>query len=584
MKRKGTTKIAAFLLSGILLTGSSIGIIPGNKQNSLLDSAIITASAVSYYDQWLTDIYTSGEFKFRINSNENDLTAYIVGTTNQTETLTIPQTVKATKNGITNTYNVVKLDNLGYNALKKVDIPCTVTTLAPSAFNGANNLTEVHFTVNGSRNDNRSGIYKTYWSSIPECSPFVQNQYNKYSKMTDNYRFALVGNCLMYFSDYKDSTTTILDLSNTNKYGQIKYIGTNAFVRYNRLQTIKLPQNLIGGSENAFQNAVENVSYYDASAKTYRDLATYYKTKSACDILMSGIFGQYSEISKKVFAQIAKTAFQKSDLKITYRGSVYSGYNAWEQYQIVHKLYTYIGKNYYHYNRHTDKSIDYYSEMIQTEVLGKKGSQTGGIACADYANMFAALCIAAGVNAVKVGTIQGQCHAFNVVKIGSQWFNIDCCAGWLGGTKTFLTPDGTIETIGSHTKEDADKTKYNCNRSIGDVNLDGFVDMADAQIILNAYTALASHMTPQFPEVTKCRDINYLKVLCDVDRNGKVEVKDAQLVCNYATAVTTRKRDRTGALYTSFEQYYWDQCGVENGKYEGSWNQFLIPSMQNPPA
>lgn len=587
MKHTSKNKLASVLLSCTMLAAGTAGCLPGSFFQSLADSVSITASAG---DEWASttysNTYSGTTFYFKICNDSSRKTASIISVKQKNKTLQIPETVYVGSQK----YTVENIGQIGYSELKELYIPSTVTSLHYMAFYYSSSLEKVYFTKNGRVDNGNCNIQCLSRDSFSEESPFVTQQL-QVNIPNSNLHFAKVGHCLLLCTGAWN--TEVIDLHENTNFNNTKVIAKYAFSDFYRLKTVYLPKSFTSASENVFissNNTLANVWFCD-NGNHFSNLATEINNNHFSDagkkILGSGLIEEYSLLGNKVQTLVIKKAIENAfqGTNFTYKGAPYSGYDAWTQYQIVHKLYTYIGKNYAHYNNKSKnlpygESYSFLHEMIQVEIQGliadneEKTNLTRGIKCADYAKMFTLLCNNAGVNAVEVHTIPEEEHAFNVVKIGPQWFNIDSCAGWLGGTKTFLTPNDTIKSISSHTKS-AEYSQYECERSIGDVNMDGTVDRADAQIILNACNALNAHKTPQFPEVTKSRDINYLKVLCDVDRSGTIDMRDAQLVDQYATAITARKRDRQGNLYTSFEHYYCETGPKNNGDPDARFYQFL---------
>ena len=88
-------------------------------------------------------------------------------------------------------------------------------------------------------------------------------------------------------------------------------------------------------------------------------------------------------------------------------------------------------------------------------------------------------------------------------------------------------------------------TTYVCRRAMGDVNQNGSVDIADAQLIKNWLTKKTN--------LTK-----FQQVLCDVDRSGTVDVRDANLISEYYNEALI------GYSYNSFEQFYDIKHGTFN--------------------
>ena len=560
MEQRLRKQIEVFLLTGTLLATGAAEWLPRTNKNNVLEQLSITVSA-DEYDGWSKEFYTytywNVQYKFRINV-ENQ-TAVIIssdgpGITNLPKSLYIPSKVPV-KNGEKKTnYKVVEIANAvsGVMYAKKVEtvyIPYSVTTLGGGAFSDFTSLKSVHFlNEDGIEDDTVCNVKYAYFNSFNEQSPFISSQMNEVG-------LAMVGNCLLRIEDTNLSTLNFSD----SKYNAIKYIARNAFKNDKQLKTIYLPKNLQATSEYVSPNSLTTVYYWDSTTKSYHNLKTDIQNGKKNDLIFSffdnctGVI-QDTVLQEQLSALIVKKALKKCG--ITYRGQVYNGYDAWKQYQIIHTLYTYVGKNYCHYRALPGKSVNYLEEMVQTEIFGLKGyDQTDGILCDDYAQMFEKLCIAAGIEAKYVKTIPEDNHAFNIVKIGNEWFNLDCCCGWIGATSLFLSPDALISLpdakknlVSCHRKSN-EYSQYKCNCFIGDVNRDGKINMADAQAIQTAYLDLI--VLEQEASLTK-----FQQVLCDVNRNGRIDAQDAQLVQRYFLESETM-----GNNYNSFEQFYRENFG-----------------------
>ncbi len=561
MKHNFSKKLASFLMSGVLLTSGALGWLPG-QQTGLLDSVSMIASAEEYDGTWSDDIYyyyyKNVWFAFRINVNDTIKTAMIsFPLTQANEELPadfwIPSHVEINKNGQNVVYDVTEIMCKGGRAdapwkVKRIFIPSTVTSLCQNAFYPYPNVNEVKFYDANTENVNNSACNIQFASptSFVQSSPFIKNQ-------LDTNGFAQIGNCLLIHSD---NNSTTLDLR-ASKYNSIKYMARTSLGNLSNLKTLYLPKNLKKTGNYVCPSTLETVYYWDSATNNYRNLKTDITNNRQSASLKNIMFDCYSIITDtKLESQVADVLAKKalSKAAVTYRGNIYSGYNAWQQYQIVHKLFAYVGKNYWHYNSSSQKSPSYIYEMYQVENLGYNGTQTKGIQCNDYAYLFKKLCIAAGVEAERIVTISDDNHAYNVVRIGGKWFNLDSCPSWIGQPYTFMTTDQTLTSnLGNHRKKSGAPT---CNCMMGDVNQDGVINVIDAQHILSAYSALSTGKQPDLTPLGQ--------VLCDLDRDGSITVLDASLAFSYYSSSSSSENN-----YNSFENFY-------ARKYGGySFDQFL---------
>ena len=553
MNHRKSVKLAAFLLSGMMVTQGTTGIIPGLKQSSILDNSSLSASALDltpgeYYSSprdWdddnnddRPDFYSNSSYQFFLNKKNK--TALINGVKNKNSTtLKIPASISY--NGIS--YKVVALDSIGYSSLKEVTIPSTITELGSSAFTNAYKLTTVKF------QDNKSGLTKVCGTSFNSSCPFMANQYKANSftvkGSTNAISFAVIGDCLINFINYKDpdsySSVETVKPENNTAYDNIKYFSRGAFSDFSKIKTLYLPKKFESGNGNAFScnyRTLENVMYWKSNR--FYNLADNIKldtfSSEAKKVAGSTIIPDNHPIGKNLSQYFVKNILE--ELKISYKGSVWKGYDAWQQYQIVSTLYKYVEAYYYHYSKNYDKSPSYLDEMVSIELLGKTAKKSCGINCVDFAALFKELCIGAGI---EVYIVSSNSHEYNAVKIGEKWFNIDAC--WQHIEECFLTNDTVIKSSddkGAHIPV-PEIVKPSCDTSFGDINDDKKIDSEDAQLILNAYTELLSGNKPKLTPLQM--------VLCDVDRSGSIDSRDANLVLSYYSEM------KLGGFNKSFEKY-----------------------------
>ena len=121
MKRKGTTKIAAFLLSGMLLASGSTGILPGAKQLDILGTSMITASAEESSSFWEDTCYEytykNRFFTFQVNKGSKRATITHVRpkSSSMPSDVWFPPTVSITQTGKTEKFNVTDVGSHAIN-------------------------------------------------------------------------------------------------------------------------------------------------------------------------------------------------------------------------------------------------------------------------------------------------------------------------------------------------------------------------------------------------------------------------------------------------------------------------------------
>ena len=134
------------------------------------------------------------------------------------------------------------------------------------------------------------------------------------------------------------------------------------------------------------------------------------KNGSTYAITYSLQFGYVSTASQEsVMASEIKNVVSK--LKLTYCSDL----------EKVKKIHDYICKN-VSYDKTKNKDVKKYP--TQYSAYGALRDKTA--VCQGYATLFYAMCIQAGISArVITGKALGGNHAWNIVKVGSKWYNID---------------------------------------------------------------------------------------------------------------------------------------------------------------
>lgn len=226
-----------------------------------------------------------------------------------------------------------------------------------------------------------------------------------------------------------------------------------------------------------------------------------------------------SNIWKKELA-IAKGKEILNSLGIQYVGTGNgnpNNYNELQQYQIINKLYHYVGGHYKYRFDFDGGSSSYLEEMLYEK----------GMVCRDYADMFKFLLEIAGVNSEFV---YSHNHAYNVVQIGSEWYYFDTCWYKMSDklNNFYLVNKEVLETEkSSHITVDM-RTGYaeprfeemdtlssvpTCRYTLGDVNLDGVVNSSDASLLKNYFDG-------------KCKLTNQQLILSDVNKDGNFNAND----------------------------------------------------------
>ena len=98
----------------------------------------------------------------------------------------------------------------------------------------------------------------------------------------------------------------------------------------------------------------------------------------------------------------------------------------------------------------------------------------------------------------------------------------------------------------------AEETNY----QMGDVNMDGAVDVADAQIVLEDYVKVIAGLRVRMtPEQMKLASITNLPSVSWYGETYPFCVLDAQVILNYATMKSTAKRPLPDDIVTFYQNY-----------------------------
>ncbi|TDP59651.1 transglutaminase domain-containing protein [Aminicella lysinilytica] len=196
-----------------------------------------------------------------------------------------------------------------------------------------------------------------------------------------------------------------------------------------------------------------------------------------------------SEVSKSVF----NNAIASSDIGDYYKYSVYNGYNVnWSYYTSngnTHYEFTYkmkykttlsqdkafekklnktvkalklSGKSNYAKTKAIYKWITQhvkydYNSSSATKYTAYAALNKGKAVCQGYATLFYRMCDAAGVDAkVITGSSYGEGHAWNIVKVGSKYYNVD--STWDAGDSHYSYFLKGSKGFKSHSRASAFKT------------------------------------------------------------------------------------------------------------------------------
>ena len=482
------------------------------KYNSAVIPAVSAASTVNSY----TDKY-GVTYSFTIDETDN--TACLTDLTNESSRVLLPSSVSL--NG--STYTVTKLgDDFGCGnfTIQSLSIPSSVYSIGEYCFYWATNLT----TVNGG-----SSVTEVGFNSFSETKWDKNNKQKGYSAIGKTYI-----SC--------KSKSEILDLS-SSEFDNIETIAPYAFEMLHNTKKIILPKYLNYIAPNVFQSPynlncnyrTEEVKFFDQSINQYVDLYDVCMSDSR-NAFQSDFINNFYEsftgtsLCEKITLDITKKIL--AECNIPYVGSTNTNYTAFEEYQIVRKLYIYIGENFNIYSENGSKSF-------KSELLKHKG-----IVCFQFADMFKYFCDAAGIECEEITSIPEGEHVYNNVKIGDQWFNLDSCWTWNWSLQFFLTSDEVVASSASHVKNEEGRA-YKCVTQIGDVNRDGVIDILDASLILEAYSLLSNNISSD-----KFTSLDY--VLCDVNRDGYVNSLDATNVQKYYRYVASLSEND---VVPSIEEY-----------------------------
>ena len=305
--------------------------------------------------------------------------------------------------------------------------------------------------------------------------------------------------------NYTKMTNSTVDLTGLN----IQYIANNALSSVKNAKTIKLPNSIL--SVDRYALCVSNGFIALENLYLYGQKITYSNFSQYSSFLRNNMKAfTRSKWGQEMARQKGKSIL--SNLGIAYVGKGQNGkYSVEKTYEIVRKLYHYIGSTY---------KYKYYSDGGSNDFIEEMYFQKG-IVCGDYADMTMFLMELAGVNAEHV---YSNNHGFNVVEIWGDWFFLDTC--WYGVDNLFMVNRTTVEreTYAHIVKGLTQSTEIPsemftlsgvpyCKYTLGDVNRDGSFTTADKTLFQKYLNGTASLSATQ-------------KILSDVNMDGKFNSAD----------------------------------------------------------
>ncbi len=296
------------------------------------------------------------------------------------------------------------------------------------------------------------------------------------AQKTSSSQCILLGNTLLYYGKISNGT---VDLSSVNA----KYIAKGALADVNKMTTLKLPSSIISLSEAAFgydtaaTGSLTNVYLYNTKI-TYSNYNTTFH-----DFFMNNMKAFLdTQFIRNMCDTKAREIFKSLNIAYVGQGKKVT-YSVMQQYQIVEKLYNYVGSKYKYRYAVDGGSNDYLEEMLMEK----------GMVCRDYADMYMYLLELAGINAERVNSNN---HAFNLVQVGNDWYYVDTC--WYSRKDLYMVNRTVLEqeksshivkeiNIGPHVpKAMQNLTSIPTTKcTLGDVNRDGYVNIMDVQMLSN---------------------------------------------------------------------------------------------------
>ena len=334
----------------------------------------------------------------------------------------------------------------------------------------------------------------------------------------------ILGRTLLNYTKISNNT---VDLTNLN----VQIIAYYALSAVDEAKAIKLPNSILTVDSNAFGASNSMASFSDLYLYNQKITYSNYNSSQYKDFMRSNMAAfTHSKWGADMALQKGKAIL--NSLGLTYVGNGSKGsYSVRQQYDIINKLYHYVGGKHEYRYQVDGGSHDYIEEMFYKK----------GIVCGGYAELNMYLLELAGINAE---CIYGPGHAYNVVSISGDWFNVDAC--WYRTEDLFLVSDiiAARETkyhadpnLSKPTLIPSEMFTLNgtpwCKYTLGDVNRDGQLDLRDAamfrEYLLNARTLDQKQL-----------------VLSDVNKDGKFNILDLETMYAKADIGTRKLGDVTG--------------------------------------
>ena len=323
----------------------------------------------------------------------------------------------------------------------------------------------------------------------------------------------------------KLSANNTIDLTGLN----VECIADNALSTLTNAKTIKLPNSIKMICSGVFGSSattkIENIILYNTAITAANYKNNNYKT------LMENSFEAFrkSEWTKSMALQRGKQILQSLGLEYVGVGKG-KNLSIEKQYEIVNKLYHYVGGTYKYKFDYDGGSKNYIEELLYPK----------GFVCRDYTDMYTFLLELAGVNAEYMST---HGHAFNAVEIGVDWFFVDTC--WYGIDNLYMVNRETVEKTDCHNVKElyvrelipAEMRTLTgvpyCKYTLGDVNRDGQFDIRDAAMFREYLLGTRSLTANQ-------------KVLSDVNMDGAFDKRDLALMTSSKKVGSRRVGDVNG--------------------------------------
>ena len=398
----------------------------------------------------------------------------------------------------------VKVSDLGNGKI--------IRKIGPKAFDGNTSIKSVDLT----------GITGLEYASFRNCSSLsnisggyslnyvASNVFDNTSWLytsLKNSNTAKIGKTLIKYEPKINSS--VVDLRNKD----IENIASQALF-YLDETTLYLPSSVKNIDRNAFHldgfSNFKNI-YINNTKITFSNYSYYPTIKNNMAAFSNTIWGM--DMAYEKGKQILK------ELDIPYVGSGdKANYTPWQQYQIINKLYHYVGKNYKYCDSNLGGSKNFIHEMFDKN----------GMVCVTYANLYRFLLELGGVNAETVngGNYDSSIHEYNIVQVGKDWFFVDVCWYSPNNNNLFMVNQEVCELQKSchilHSMNINEKyftdmnTLYSLPRfryTLGDVNRDGMVNIVDISTLKN--------------HLSKKNTLSEAAlVLADVNKDGRVDQTD----------------------------------------------------------